>query len=249
MCEFERNYMALSVSKKQIKAFITESLFPHFQKEWFVHNDINLLRIHGYCLQGISLYFLRNLRKLRTYYFVQLLNIPAANLHVTIGDSIKETTRKKGFLGRFKGEPKEYLFDWPARLNIADHLIDLITSQTQPQVSRALTPHAILTYIKDTKSGSPNLTIRWTEAVSIAMCGELETAQHELKLLEEERSNWLSASADKPHLTTDLDIEKQKELKKVLQVVTDKRQFDEYCHLTAVKTMKALRIPEKYLTV
>lgn len=241
--------MAPSVNKKQIKAFIAESLFPHFEKAWFVHNNIYLLRINGYCLQGISLYFLRNLRKVRTYYFVQLLNIPANNLYVTLGDSIKETNRKKGFLSRFRGEPKEYLFEWPARLDIVDQLINLLTAQAQPPFSRALTPHDILTYIKDHKPGSNNLTVRWTAAMSTAMCGDLETAQRKLRILEEERSKWLFALADKPHMITDLDIEKQKELKKALQVVTDKERFDQYCQLTASKTIKALKIPEKYLTV
>ena len=241
--------MTPSVNVNQIRAFIVESLLPNFDREWFVHNKTSLLRIRGFCVQGISLYFMRNLGKIRTYYFVQLLTIPETNLHVVLGDSLREKIRKKGLLTRFRGRPKEFLFDWPSRFDIVEELLSLLAIQIWPSIDNALTPNEVLVGIDEHKSGSDHDTVRWSEGMLTGMCGDLKSAKRKLQALEQDLSEWISTSAEKPGLITDADIEKLNELRKVLQVVTDQGRFNEYCQATAGKTIKNLKIPQKYLAL
>lgn len=192
---------------------------------------------------------MRNLGKLRTYYFVQLLTIPETNLHVVLGDSLREKIRNKGLLTRFRGRPKEFLFDWPSRFDIVDELLSLLANQIWPPINSALTPNEVLVGIGKHRSGSDHDTVRWSVGMLTGICGDLESAKRKLQALEQDLSEWISASAERPGLITDADIEKLNELKKVLQVVTDKGRFNEYCQATAGKTIKNLKIPQKYLAL
>ena len=237
------------VDMNQIRAFVVESLLPNFNKEWFVHHKTSLLRIRKYCLQGISLYFMRNLGKLRTYYFVQLLTIPERNLHVTLGDSLQVKASKKGLLSRFRRGPTEFLFDWPSRFDIVDEWLSLLVDQIWPPIDSGLTPEEVLDGIREHISGGENETVRWSEGMLTAMCGDLESANRKLHALEQDLSQWISASAEKPGVITDAVVEKLNELRKVLQVVTDKERFDQYCQSTAIETTKHLKIPKKYLAL
>ena len=237
------------MDKNQIRAFVVESLLPNFNKEWFVHNKTSLLRIRKYCLQGISLYFMRNLGKLRTYYFVQLLTIPERNLHVALGDSLKVKASKKGLLSRFRRGPTEFLFDWPSRFDIVDELLSILVDQIWPPIDSALTPEEVLAGIREHRSGIEHETVRWSEGMLTAMCGDPESARRKLQALEHDLSQLISVSAEKPGVITDADVEKLNELRKVLQVVTDKERFDRYCQSTAIETIKNLKIPQKYLAL
>jgi hypothetical protein len=237
------------VDMNQIRAFVVESLLPNFNEEWFVHHKTFLLRIRKYCLQGISLYFMRNLGKLRTYYFVQLLTIPERNLHVTLGDSLKVKASKKGLLSLFRRGPTEFLFDWSSRFDIVDELLSLLADQIWPAIDSGLTPEEVLDGIREHRSGSEHETVRWSEGMLAGMCGDLESANRKLQALEQDLSQWTSASAEKPHVITDRDVEKLHELRKVLQVILDKERFDQYCQSAAIETIKNLKIPKKYVAL
>lgn len=227
--------MRNTLKMREISDYLRRRILPYLPQGWHVHK-IMVLRCDRYLIQGIAFDSSSYSRRFVPTVFVQLLPIFTDFIHLTLGNRLKQEKK-----GETIPVGNDWWIDWDAENEaLALEIVNAVERQAQPPISQPLTLEAIMYYLESSRHlrKSKNWGVQASFGVVYGLLGEREGSLKHFYTAKKYLQERVKQSPEiYEHILSNVE--------NLAAAAISSEEFESYCHLMALKTAQALKLPKK----